>query len=225
MSRKASSALKVARRPKRAIQLSAAGTRSSKAPLTVGRPELLVDGSDRHFRRLVHALFPFLTVHSEIRNGYAELLGLTGPAYSIMLCIRVLGDSGPVNIRTIADQLRASGSFITAETNVLERKGFVKKKRGLADKRLVSVTLTPRAIELLDSIAPLRQRVNDVQFGCLTHNEFRLLVPLIEKLMQSGERALAVLNFLRQHNSGQWADLFDAAESEAAMRVSRRVAG
>lgn len=219
MSRKANSALKVARRPRRAIQLPAAGARSSKAPLTVGRQELLVDGSDRHFRRLVHALFPFLALHSAIRNGYAELLGLTGPAYSIMLCIRTLGDSGPVNVRTIADQLRLSGSFITAETNLLERKGFVKKKRGLEDKRLVAVTLTPRAIELLDSIAPLRQRVNDVQFGCLSQSEFRMLVPLIEKLVQSGERALALLNFLQQHNSADWTDLLKAAETEVSLRL------
>src|SRR5262245_42030927 len=88
-------------------------------PLTVLRPELLVDGSDDEFRRLVNALLPFRGLHTAIRNGYAELLGLSGPAYSILLAVRTLGDSGPVNIRTIADQLRLSGSFITAETNLL----------------------------------------------------------------------------------------------------------
>lgn len=165
-------------------------------PLTVRRPELLVEGSDRDFRRLVNALLPFLTLHSAIRNGYAELLGLTGPSYSILLCIRTLGDQGSVNVRTIADQLRLSGSFVTAETNLLERNGLVNKRRSQSDKRLVSVTLTAKAVALLDSIADLRQRVNDVQFGCLSQQEFKMLVPLIERLVQSGESALALLDFL-----------------------------
>ena len=172
-----------------------------KAPLTVGRDELLVNGSDREFRRLVNALFPLLALHTSVRNGYAELLGLTGPAYSILLCIRTLNDNGPVNVRTIADQLRFSGSFITVETNGLERKGFVKKRRSVEDKRVVMVSLTPRAIALLDSIAALRRQVNDVQFGSLTKKEFRMLVPAIERLVQSSERAVALLRYWKKHPS------------------------
>lgn len=173
-----------------------------KHPLTVHRPELLVDGSDREFRRLVNGLFPFLSLHTSIRDGYANLLGLTGPAYTILLSVRTLGDSGPVNVRTIADQLRLSGSFITAETNLLERKGLVTKRRAQDDKRMVSISLTPKAAALLDSIAHLRHRVNDVQFGCLTQEEFRLLVPLIGRLIKSGEQALALLEFLKQQEQG-----------------------
>jgi DNA-binding MarR family transcriptional regulator len=148
-------------------------------PLTVGRPELLIGGSDHDFRRLVNSLFPLLTLHTDIRNGYAAQLGLNGASYTILLCIRTLGDSGPVNIRSIVEQLRLSGSFITAETNLLERKGLVTKRRGQHDKRLVSVSLTPKAVELLDSIAALRQQVNDVQFGSLSKEEFDVLVPAI----------------------------------------------
>jgi len=79
----------------------------------------------------------------------------------------------------------------------------VNKRRAQDDKRLVSVTLTTKAIELLDSIADLRQRVNDVQFGSLTQQEFRMLVPLIERLVQDAERALALLNFLSKEDSGK----------------------
>jgi DNA-binding MarR family transcriptional regulator len=171
--------------------------------LTIGRPELLVDGSDGQFRRLVNALLPFLGLHTAIRNGYAELLGLTGPAYSILLVIRTLGDNGPVNVRTIADQLRLSGSFITAETNLLETQKLVRKRKGLDDKRLVSVTLTAKGTELLDSIAELRQRVNDVQFGRLSREDFKILVPAIEGLVESSEQALSYLQFLKKHRPVQ----------------------
>jgi DNA-binding MarR family transcriptional regulator len=173
-------------------------------PPTISRPELLsADGSDRDFRRLVEGLLPFLGIHTAIRDGYASLLGLPGPQYTILLCIRNQEAAGPVNVTTIANTLRQSGSFITAETNSLEQKGLVVKARGDEDRRKVTLSLTAKGSALLDSIAALRQRVNDVQFGCLSREEFQMLVPLIERLVQSGERALALLSYLKAHAAAE----------------------
>ena len=41
-------------------------------PLTVARPELLHDDTDRDFRKLVHNLFAFMTPHETIRDGHAR---------------------------------------------------------------------------------------------------------------------------------------------------------
>lgn len=169
------------------------------APLTVSREELLVEGSDRTFRTLVQGLLRFSAIHAAIRDGYASLLKLTGQQYTLLLCIRLLCDAGTVNIRTIADHLRVSGSYITVETKALEQLELVQRERSSQDRRLVSLSLTPRGIALLDSIASLRQRVNDIEFGCLSKQEFKLLVPLVERLVQSGERALALQHYLSAH--------------------------
>lgn len=179
-----------------ALDGEAAERAASKAPLTVSRSELLADGTDRDFRRLVHGLLPFLATHTAIRDGYAALLGLTGPQYTIMLCIRNLGQPDSPSIKTVADHLRLSASFITAETKALERSGLIAKERDEGDRRMVCLSLTPKGEELLDSIADLRQQVNDVEFGCLSNEEFRLLVPLIERLIPSAERALALLHYM-----------------------------
>ena len=173
----------------------------SKHPLTVSREELLVDGSDDEFRRLVNMLFPLLTLHTEIRNSYASMIGLNGASYTILLCIRTLGDAGPVSMRDIVDQLRLSGSFITAEANLLEQKGLVKKRRSEKDKRVVFITLTPKATDLLDSIASLRRQVNDVQFGSLNRTEFKQLILIVERLIASSESALELLRFLKRRES------------------------
>ena len=45
-------------------------------PLTVNRPELIVNGSDREFRELVHNLFGFFALHECVRNGHAKFIGL-----------------------------------------------------------------------------------------------------------------------------------------------------
>ena len=170
-----------------------------KAPLTVSRTELLVDGTDRDFRALVHGLLTFQTLHAAIRDGHAALLNLGGPQYTILLCIRTLSDAGSVNVRSVAERLRLSGSFVTAETSVLEQRGLVCKERGVEDRRMVSLSLTAKGVALLDSIAALRQQVNDAEFGCLTRGEFQMLVPLVEQLVQCAERALALQKYLRSH--------------------------
>ncbi len=174
--------------------------RASKAQLTVRRPELLVDGSDYEFRRLIHGLFAFLALHTAIRDGYAKMLKLGGPQYTILLCIRQLAAEHPISVRMLANHLRLSGSFITVETNRLEKSGLVYKKKQSADQRMVSISLTPRGYTLLDNIAPLRQQVNDIQFGCLSADEFRKLVSLVHRLIESSERAVSLLNFLCENS-------------------------
>jgi DNA-binding MarR family transcriptional regulator len=175
--------------------------RSAKPPLTVTLPQLLVEGSDHQFRKLVHGLLSYLAIHTGIRDGYAEILGLAGQQYTILLCIRHLGATAPVSVRTIANQLRLSGSFITVETNKLEAMGLVRKERQSSDRRMLSLTVTPRGNALLDSIAPMRQQVNDIQFGCLSAAEFRQLVGTIYRLMDSGDRALSLLRYLARNKS------------------------
>lgn len=170
--------------------------RVAKPPLTVSRKQLLVNGSDHEFRRLVHGLFAFLAIHTSIRDGYAQTLGLGGQQYTILLCIRHLAATKPVSVRTIADHLRLSGSFITVETNKLEAMGLVHKERQTDDRRMLSLKLTARGNALLDSVAPLRCRVNDTQFGTLTAAEFKRLVSLTYRLIESGDRALSLLQFL-----------------------------
>ena len=173
--------------------------RSAKPPLTVSRAQLLVNKSDHEFRRLVHGLFAYLAIHTSIRDGYAEILGLGGQQYTILLCIRHLAASKSVSVRTIADHLRLSGSFITVETNKLEAMGLVHKERHTGDRRMLSLKLSARGNALLDSIAPLRRQVNDTQFGSLTAADFHQLVALIYQLIDNGDRALSLLQYLKEN--------------------------
>lgn len=54
--------------------------------------------------------------------------------------------------------------------------------------------------DLLRELVPLQRKVNDVQFGCLTRSEFQSLVGLLEKLVESGDCALALQHYLAQHD-------------------------
>lgn len=167
------------------------------AALTVSRPELLVDGSDLEFSRLVHSLYAFFARCELIRNSYAEMSGLPGPQYSILRCIRHLNADGPVNVKTVAEHLYLSGSFIAAETRKLEEVGLLSKAENPKDRRQTVLQVTKKGRDLLDSLAPIKQQVNNTQFGCLSREQFHDLIPLVEQLIEGSDQAIALQNYLR----------------------------
>jgi len=171
---------------------------SGKAALTVSRSELLIDGSDKEFRRLVHNLFAFFARHEDIRNGHARVVGLAGVEYSVLISISHISVSGPVNIRTVAEHLHVSGTFITRTVKMLERKGLVIKTVDEADRRRVNVAVTEWGRTELNRLSVIQRQVNDVEFGPLSAEEFGKLNDIVERLISSSETALAMQDYLAE---------------------------
>lgn len=164
--------------------------------LTVSRPALLKGGSDRDFRRLVHNLFGFLARHEAIREGHGAFIGLAGIEYTTLIAIAHLSEEGDVSVRTLAEHLHLSGAFVTTVTNRLLARGLIDKAVDPADRRRVCLTVKPPGRALLEELAPVQRQVNDVEFGDLASEEFRQLSDLIEKLLDSSERALSLQRYL-----------------------------
>jgi len=187
------SALKPAARPR-----SETRPRSGKAtfPLTTSRPELLVGGRDREFRHLIHGLFGFAAHHERIRSGHARVIGLAGIEYTVLISIAHLSQDGDVNVKTVADHLYLSGAFITAVTGRLLKLGLIDKKIDPDDRRRVALTVSANGRAALERLAPIQREVNDVEFGALSQEEFQLLTGIVDRLIESGARAVALQNYL-----------------------------
>lgn len=165
-------------------------------PLTVSRPELLVRGSDRDFRHLVHGLFGFLARHERIRAGHGRAIGLGGVEYTALISIAHLSSEGDVSVKRVADHLHVSGAFITATVQRLVRRGIVEKEVDAGDRRRVTLTVSPQGNALLERLAETQRQVNDVEFGSLSRAEFRALTDVVDRLIESGERAVALQDYL-----------------------------
>jgi DNA-binding MarR family transcriptional regulator len=166
------------------------------APLTISRPELLVNGSDRAFRRLVDSFFAFAARHHEIREGHAARIGLTGTEYTTLVALRHLQDEGGVSVVMLADYFRVSGSFVTTVAGHLVRKGLVDKAPDLEDRRRVRLRVTAKGEGLLAELAPVQRQVNNVEFGCLSREEFETQLKLLQRLIRSSDQAIALQRFL-----------------------------
>jgi MarR family transcriptional regulator, organic hydroperoxide resistance regulator len=167
------------------------------SPLTVSRPELLVDGSDAEFRRLVHGLFGFFARHEAVRDGHAARIGLAGIEYTVLISIAHLSKNEDVSVKTVADHLHVSGTFITRVVNRLIKLGGVRKETLAKDRRRVRLSITPHGWALLEKLAPVQRQVNDIEFACISDVEFRAMIDVVERLIDSSDKAVALQHYLR----------------------------
>jgi DNA-binding MarR family transcriptional regulator len=188
------SALKPAARPR--SETRPRGRKANAFPLTTSRPKLLVGGRDRDFRHLVHGLFGFAAHHERIRSGHAKVIGLAGIEYTVLISIAHLSQDGDVNVKTVADHLYLSGAFITAVAGRLLKLGLIDKKIDPDDRRRVALTVSANGRAALERLAPIQRKVNDVEFGSLSREEFQLLTGIVDRLIESGARAVALQNYL-----------------------------
>ena len=164
--------------------------------LTVSRPELLVNGSDAEFRTVVHGMLAFAARLQGVRNGFAALLGLTGIQYTILISISHLQRNREVTVGAVADHLHLSGAFVTIETGKLLRLGLITKVQDLKDRRRVCLRVTSSGAGLLSELAPVQILVNDVLFAFLTAEQVRASHMLIDRIVECGDHALSLLDYL-----------------------------
>jgi DNA-binding MarR family transcriptional regulator len=172
-------------------------------PLTVTRPELLNDDTDRDFRKLVHNIFAFMARHEAIRDGHARQIGLAGVEYTILISIGHLSLDGDVNVKTVADHLHMSGAFITTVTSKLQALGLIEKTQDSVDRRRISLEITEKGKMLLRSLATYQREINDVEFSSLSKKDFQFLSKILEDLIVSGDEAVALQRYKASKNGAK----------------------
>jgi DNA-binding MarR family transcriptional regulator len=167
--------------------------RRSTPPRTISRPALLVDGSDGAFRGLIHDLIAYGHRLDACRDAFAAIVGLSGVQYEILMLV---SRADGLSIGEVAGRLHRSGAFITIEANKLVERRILEKASDPADGRRVLLKNTSRSLQLLERLAPHQRRINDVLFERLDARRFRQLRALARDLVSSGDRAVAMLDFL-----------------------------
>ena len=165
----------------------------STPPPTVSRPALLAKGSDAGFRGLIHDLIAYGHRLDACRDAFAAIVGVSGAQYEILMLVsRAEG----LSVGEVASRLHRSGAFITIEANKLVAAGILEKASDPADGRRVLLVSNSRSFQLLERLAPFQVRINDVLFERLDAKRFRQLRALARELVASGDRAVAMLEFL-----------------------------
>jgi len=164
-------------------------------PHTVSRRALLIDGSDAEFRGLIHDLIAYGHKLDACRDAFAAIAGISGVQYEILMLV---SRAESLSIGEVAERLHRSGAFITIEANKLAARGILEKASDPADGRKVLLEMNSKSEALLQRLAPYQRRINDILFESLDAKRFRALRSLAAALVADGDRAVALLDYLKQ---------------------------
>lgn len=165
---------------------------NTRPDITVSRSSLIVDGSDAHFRQMLHDLLAFSSRLQQVRGRFASLIGMSGPQYTILITIRQLADHDDATVGSVAEHLALTPTFVAAETKKLTAMGVIEKEQDPMDLRRVRLTVSDKGEQLLADLLPHQRRVNDALFAPVNDDNFQMLRELAASLRASAEDALAL---------------------------------
>lgn len=169
----------------------ATGSAAYRTPLSVTLPDLLVDGSDETFRRLIYGLFVVRDRLDTCRDAFGREVGLSRSQYWLLIAVaRMQGENG-TGLRAVADQLMVAPSFVTTEVGKLVARGLIAKSPNPEDRRAVLVRLTAEGEATLDRLAPFLQEINDTLFAGVDREEFETVLRFIDRFVVNTALAVA----------------------------------
>ena len=107
-----------------------------------------------------------INVHlQELRYFWAKALGISGPQWMILMALADLdkGDGVPVNV--VSKMLHVDPSFVTTQSKMLEKKGFMRRKASEEDARVVQMSLTDKSYKHMSNLAAQQDALNEFIFA------------------------------------------------------------
>jgi DNA-binding MarR family transcriptional regulator len=162
-----------------------------RLPATISLPALLDNKeSDRQFRRLVQDLLTVARRLEVARDYLGRRINVTGPQYNLLMTVAQLQGATGVSIGAVAQAMRVSSSFVTAETGKLSDVGLLTKLSNPSDRRSALVKLTPLGRTKLLALLTEIRAVNDLFFSLLTADSFGGLCAVAEALVRGSREAM-----------------------------------
>ena len=130
-----------------------------------------------------------------IQRVWARVLGISRSQWMILMAISDLDEGNGVPVKTVAKLLRVHGSFVTTQSNLLEKIKLVRRRPCRMDGRIVRLFLSDRALKLLALESERNQAVTDSVFTDFEEGELNKLVTqltLLERRLEKAKLKLSI---------------------------------
>ena len=113
-----------------------------------------------------------ISVHlEEIRHFWAKALGISGPQWLMVVALADLDKGEGVPVNAVSKMLHVDPSFVTTQSKLLEKKGFLHRRTSTEDGRVVRMSVTDKTRRLLDELSPKRARLKEIILAEFTEPE------------------------------------------------------
>lgn len=131
-----------------------------------------------------------INVHlEELRYFWAKTLGISGPQWMILMALADLDEKDGVPVNAVSRKLHVDSSFVTTQSKLLEKKGFLRRKTSAEDARIVLMSLTDKTYKHLSGLAARQEALNEFIFAELNDREIGELSDTLNSLKGRMEKA------------------------------------
>jgi DNA-binding MarR family transcriptional regulator len=131
-----------------------------------------------------------INVHlEELRHFWAKALGISGPQWMILMALVDLDHDDGVPVNAVSKKLHVDPSFVTTQSKLLEKKGFLRRKTSSEDARIVQMSLTDKTHKHLAGLAAQQEALNEFIFAELSDRQLGDLADTLTMLKNRLEKA------------------------------------
>ena len=156
---------------------------------TQGRSHEL-NGTNQDIARQFAWEIAAINVHlQEIRYFWAKTLGISGPQWMILMALADLDRGEGVPVKVVSKMLHVDPSFVTTQSKMLEKKGFMRRKTSEDDARVVQMSLTDKTYKYIAGLASQQEELNEFIFGEFSERELSEFTGKLAALKSRLEKA------------------------------------
>ncbi|NOJ38808.1 MarR family winged helix-turn-helix transcriptional regulator [Bradyrhizobium australiense] len=131
-----------------------------------------------------------INVHlQEIRYFWAKALGISGPQWMILMALADLDQGEGVPVKVVSKLLHVDPSFVTTQSKMLEKKGFMRRRTSADDARVVQMSLTDKTYKHIANLASEQEALNNFVFAEFSDRELSELTSKLATLKGRLEKA------------------------------------
>ena len=171
--------------------MRASGKRSVDAPDLAkrGSPGGTTMKNQDLIKRFTWAIAAIGVHLEELRCYWGKTLGISGPQWTILMALAEMDRDDGVPVNVVSKKLHVDSSFVTTQSKMLEKKGFIRRKSSAEDGRVVQMSLTDKTYKQLTSLASQQQALNEFIFAELNDRELGDMTDKLVALQSRLEKA------------------------------------
>ena len=102
---------------------------------------------------------------------YFISLGITGPQWRIISVLVETSNCEGLPVKAVSKELQVDSSFVTMQSKLLEKQGFLLRKASNGDGRVVNLSLTDQTRRRISGLASHQEALNEFIFSDFASDE------------------------------------------------------
>lgn len=157
-------------------------------------PSTLVSGQNQELIRQFIWDISSVNVHLDgIRHFWAKKLGISGPQWMILTAIGDLGRGKGVPVKDVSAMLHVDPSFVTTQSKMLEKNGFIRRVSSTEDARVVLLSLSEKASKKIAALSTQREMLGAFVLSGFSDQALEKMARQIAELKNRLEKAPMML--------------------------------